>query len=153
GFIGSEVAASLRQLGLEVTVIEGQRVPLARVLGAEVGEALAAIHRDEGVSLVMEDSVAALEGATRVERVRTTKGRLLDCDLVIVGIGIQPNVELLGAAGANVDNGVLVDGRCHTSLPDVYAAGDLANHLHPIFGRLRVEHWNNAYQQGRFVAR
>ena len=153
GFIGCEVAASLRQLGLEVAVVEGQRVPLARVLGDEVGEVLAGIHRDKGVDLVLEDSVAAMEGEVRVERVRTTKGRLLECDLVIAGIGILPNAELLAAAGAAAENGVLVDERCRTSLPDVYAAGDLANHRHPIFGRLRVEHWNNAYQQGRFAAR
>jgi 3-phenylpropionate/trans-cinnamate dioxygenase ferredoxin reductase subunit len=153
GFIGSEVAASLRQLGVEVTAVEGYPVPLARVLGKEVGEVLAAIHRDHGVELVLEDSVAAFEGAGRVERVRTKKGRRFECDLVIAGIGIAPNSELLAAAGAAVDNGVLVDERCRTSLPDVYAAGDVANHLHPIFGRLRVEHWNNAFQQGRAAAR
>ena len=153
GFIGSEVTASLRQLGVEVTAVEGYPVPLARVLGKEVGEVLAAIHRDHGVELVLEDSVAAFEGAGRVERVRTKKGRRFECDLVIAGIGIAPNSELLAAAGAAVDNGVLVDERCRTSLPDVYAAGDVANHLHPIFGRLRVEHWNNAFQQGRAAAR
>ena len=123
------------------------------MLGDEVGEVLAEIHRDKGVSLVLQDSVAALEGTRRVERVRTTKGRLLECDLVVAGIGIVPNAELLAAAGAAVDNGVLVDEWCRTSLPDIYAAGDVANHLHPMFGRLRVEHWNNAYQQGRFAAR
>jgi 3-phenylpropionate/trans-cinnamate dioxygenase ferredoxin reductase subunit len=153
GFIGSEVSASLRQLGVEVAAVEGGRVPLARVLGDEVGQALADIHRDKGVELVLEDSVAACEGAGRVERVRTTKGRVLECDMVVAGVGIVPNVELLAAAGADVDNGVLVDARCRTSLPDVFAAGDVTNHLHPIFGRLRVEHWNNAYQQGRAVAR
>ena len=153
GFIGSEVTASLRQLGVEITAVEGHPVPLARVLGKEVGEVLAAIHRDNGVELVLEDAVAAFEGAGRVERVRTKKGRRLECDLVIAGIGIAPNSELLAAAGAAVDNGVLVDERCRTSLPDVYAAGDVANHLHPIFGRLRVEHWNNAFQQGRAAAR
>lgn len=153
GFIGSEVAASLRQVGLEVAAIEGHRVPLARVLGEEVGEVLAGIHREKGVELVLEDSVAAFEGAGRVERIRTKKGRLLPCDLVIAGIGILPNSELLAAAGAAVENGVLVDERCRTSLPDVYAAGDVANHQHPIFGRLRVEHWNNADRQGRFAAR
>src|SRR5712664_3291148 len=153
GFIGSEVTASLRQLGLEVTAVEGNPVPLARVLGKEVGEVLASIHRDKGVELVLEDSVAAFEGTGRVERVRTKKGRRLECDLVIAGIGIAPNSELLAAAGAAGDNGVLVDERCRTSLPDVYAAGDVANHLHPIFGRLRVEHWNNGYQQGRAAAR
>ena len=153
GFIGSEVAASLRQMGLEVTAVEGHPVPLARVLGAEVGAVLAGIHREKGVELVLEDSVAAFEGADRVQRVRTRKGRVLECDFVVAGIGIVPNAEMLAAAGAAVDNGVLVDERCRTSLPDVYAAGDVANHLHPIFGRLRVEHWNNGDRQGRAAGR
>jgi 3-phenylpropionate/trans-cinnamate dioxygenase ferredoxin reductase subunit len=153
GFIGSEVTASLRQMGVAVSAIEGHPVPLARVLGPEVGAVLAAIHRDQGVELVLGDSVAAFEGQGRVERVRTAKGRALDCDLVVAGIGIEPNQELLAAAGALVDNGVLVDPQCRTSLPDVYAAGDVANHLHPLFGRLRVEHWNNGLQHGRAAAR
>jgi 3-phenylpropionate/trans-cinnamate dioxygenase ferredoxin reductase subunit len=153
GFIGSEVSASLRQLGIEVVAVEGARVPLARILGEEVGQVLAGIHREKGVELVLEDSVAAFEGSGRVERVRTKRGRVLECDMVVAGIGIVPNTELLAAAGAHVDNGVLVDARCRTSLPDVFAAGDVTNHLHPIFGRLRVEHWNNGYQQGRAAAR
>jgi 3-phenylpropionate/trans-cinnamate dioxygenase ferredoxin reductase subunit len=153
GFIGSEVTASLRQMGVEVTAVEGHPVPLARVLGPEVGAVLAGIHREKGVELVLEDSVAAFEGAGRVERVRTKKGRVLPCDFVVAGIGIVPNAELLAAAGAAVDNGVLVDEHCRTSVPDVYAAGDVANHRHPLFGRLRVEHWNNAYRQGRAAAR
>ena len=146
GFIGSEVAASFRQMGVEVAAVDG-------VLGREVGTALADIHREKGVTQILEDSVAAYEGAGRVEQVRTKNGRALPCDLVVAGIGIVPNVELLAAAGAAVDDGVLVDERCRTSLPDVYAAGDVANHLHPLFGRLRVEHWNNALQQGRAAAR
>jgi len=153
GFIGSEVAASFRQLGIEVAAVEGHRVPLARVLGDEVGQVLADIHRDKGVRLVLEDSVAAFEGARRVERVRTRKGQLLPCDLVVAGIGIVPNSELVRAAGGAVENGVLVDERCRTSLSQIYAAGDVANHLHPLFGRLRVEHWNNADRQGAYVAR
>lgn len=152
GFIGSEVTASLRQLGVEVAAVEGHRVPLARVLGEEVGTVLADIHREKGVELFLEDSVAAFEGAGRVERVRTKKGRLLPCDFVIAGIGIVPNSELLAAAGAAIDNGVLVDEQCRTSLPDIYAAGDVANHQHPLFGRLRVEHWNNGQRQGRAAA-
>jgi len=153
GFIGSEVAASLRQLDVEVTAIEGHPVPLARVLGPEVGGVLAAIHREKGVDLIVEDTVASFEGQGRVERVRTKNGRVLPCDFVVAGIGIVPNAELLAAAGAGVDNGVLVDEHCRTTLPDVYAAGDVANHLHPIFGRLRVEHWNNGFQHGRAAAR
>ena len=153
GFIGSEVTASLRQMGVEVTAVDGNPVPLARVLGPEVGAVLAAIHREKGAELVLEDAVAAFEGAGRVERVRTKKGRVLACDFVVAGIGIVPNTDLLATAGAKVDNGVLVDEHCRTTLPDVYAAGDVANHLHPLFGRLRVEHWNNGYQQGRAAAR
>ena len=153
GFIGSEVAASLRQLGVGVTAIEGARVPLARVLGDEAGRVLADIHHDKGVQLVSEDAVDALEGLDRVTRVRTRKNRVFECDLVVAGIGIVPNAELLAAAGAQIDNGVLVDEHCRTSLPDVFAAGDVTNHLHPVFGRLRVEHWNNGYQQGRAAAR
>ena len=153
GFIGSEVAASFRQLGVEVAAVEGSRVPLARVLGEEVGRVLAGIHRDKGVELITEDSVEAFEGSGRVERVRTRKGRVLECDMVVAGIGIVPNTELLATAGAHVDNGVLVDERCRTSLPDVFAAGDVTNHLHPVFGRVRVEHWNNGYQQGQAAAR
>ena len=152
-FVGSEVSASLRQLGVEVVAIEGARVPLARVLGDEAGRALADIHRDKGVQLISEDTAAALEGTGRVARVRTRKNRVFDCDLVVAGIGIVPNAELLAAAGAQIENGVLVDEHCRTSLPDVFAAGDVTNHLHPIFGRLRVEHWNNGYQQGRAAAR
>src|SRR5882724_11996636 len=153
GFIGSEVSASLRQLGVAVVAIAGSRVPLARIVGDEVGQVLADIHREKGVELITEDSVAALEGSGRVERVRTKKNRVFECDFVVAGIGIVPNTELLAAAGAQVDNGVLVDERCRTSIPDVFAAGDVTNHLHPIFGRLRVEHWNNGYQQGRAAAR
>ena len=152
-FIGSEVSASLRQLGVDVVAVEGARVPLARVLGDEAGRVLADIHRDKGVQLVSEDAVDALEGSGRVTRVRTRKNRVFDCDMVVAGIGIVPNAELLAAAGAKIENGVLVDEHCRTTLPDVFAAGDVTNHLHPIFGRLRVEHWNNGYQQGRAAAR
>ena len=153
GFIGSEVTASLRQLGVEVAAIEAAPAPLARILGAEVGQVLATIHREKGVELILEDSVAAFEGSEHVEGVRTQKGRLLECDLVVAGIGIVPNAELVEAAGGQVENGVLVDERCRTSLSDVFAAGDVTNHRHPIFGRVRVEHWNNGYQQGRAAAR
>jgi 3-phenylpropionate/trans-cinnamate dioxygenase ferredoxin reductase subunit len=152
GFIGSEVTASLRQLGVHVTAIERSRTPLARVLGETVGDVLAQVHREHGVDFAVQDSVAAFEGGGRVERVRTAAGRVVECDFAVVGVGISPNVELLEQAGAAVENGVLVDERCRTTLPDVYAAGDIANHLHPVFGRLRVEHWNNAFNQGRAAA-
>ena len=152
GFIGSEVTASLRQLGVEVAAIETYGAPLERVLGDEVGAVLADVHRDHGVELLLRETVAAFEGDGRVERVRTQSGRTIECEFVVVGIGIAPEVALLADAGADVENGVLVDELCRTSLPDVYAAGDVTNHLHPIFGRLRVEHWNNASNQGRAAA-
>ena len=152
GFIGSEVTASLRQLGVDVSSIEGARTPLARVLGESVGEVLAQVHREHGVELVLEDSVASFEGRSRVERVRTAGGRVIECDFAVVGIGISPNSDLLEQAGAAAKNGVLVDELCRTSLPDVYAAGDVTNHQHPVFGRIRVEHWNNGFNQGRAAA-
>lgn len=152
GFIGCEVAASLRTLGLEVTAIDPLPAPLARVLGEEVGNAISGLHRAHDVELRLGEGVERFEGDGRVGRVVTSSGRLLECDLVVAGIGIQPDVDLLEAAGAEVSDGVLVDDRCRTSLPDVYAAGDIANHDHPVFGRIRVEHWNNADRQGRLAA-
>src|SRR5262245_49730121 len=152
-FIGSEVSASLRQLGVEVVAIESSRVPLARVLGSEVGNVLADIHREKGVELISEDSVDALEGSGRVARVRTKKGRVLDCDLVVAGIGLVPNAGLLGAAGAQVGNGGPGDERRRPTLPGAFAAGRRGNHAAPRFRRLRVEHWNNGYQQGAAAAR
>jgi len=152
GFIGCEVAASLRMLGLDVTAIDPNHVPLARVLGPEVGSAIAHLHRGRGVQLVMEEGVERLEGAGAVERVVTKGGHRLDCDFVVAGIGIEPDVDLLRAAGAATSDGVDVDESCKTSLPDVFAAGDIASQRHPIFGRIRVEHWNNADRQGKFAA-
>ena len=152
GFIGCEVTASLRMLGLEVTAIDPGRAPLARVLGPEVGGVIAALHQSHGVQLVLGDGVDRLEGGERVERVVTKSGRQFECDFVVAGIGIEPEVELLREAGARISNGVEVDEYCRTSLPDVYAAGDIADHAHPLFGRIRVEHYNNAEKQGRAAA-
>ena len=152
GFIGCEVAASLRMLGVEVTAIDPGRAPLVRVLGPEVAGVIAALHQSHGVQLVLGDGVDRLEGGGRVERVVTRSGRTFDCDFVVAGIGIDPDVDLLSAAGARISNGVEVDEYCRTSLPDVYAAGDIADHAHPLFGRIRVEHYNNAEKQGRAAA-
>jgi 3-phenylpropionate/trans-cinnamate dioxygenase ferredoxin reductase subunit len=152
GFIGCEVSASLRMLGLEVTAIDPGPAPLARVLGPEVGGVIAELHRSRGVQLVLGDGVDRLEGGERVESVVTKSGRQFECDFVVAGIGIEPNVDLLSAAGARISNGVEVDEYCRTSLPDVYAAGDIADHAHPLFGRIRVEHYNNAEKQGRAAA-
>jgi 3-phenylpropionate/trans-cinnamate dioxygenase ferredoxin reductase component len=153
GFIGSEVAASLRQLGVDVTAVLSGAGPLAQVLGDEVGSVMAAIHREKGVELLLDDRVVAFTGDGHVERVETGRGASIPCDFAVTGIGIEPIVELARESGVAVDNGIIVDERCRTSVADVYAAGDVANHLHPIFGRLRVEHFNNAERQGRAAAR
>jgi 3-phenylpropionate/trans-cinnamate dioxygenase ferredoxin reductase subunit len=153
GFIGCEVTASLTQLGVRVTSIFGGRVPLQRVLGSELGDAFAAIHQERGVELVSGDEVRALEGGDRVEGVRTASGRRVECDFVVVGVGIQPWVPAFAGRAIEQSGGVLVDELCRTSAPDVYAAGDMANHLHPLFGRVRVEHYNNAEKQGQAAAR
>jgi 3-phenylpropionate/trans-cinnamate dioxygenase ferredoxin reductase subunit len=153
GFIGSEVAASLRQLGLKVTSVMRGKAPLDAVLGPEVGAVFGAIHRDAGIELVTEDEVVRFQGTSRVERVVTKGGRRIACDLVVVAIGIQPNVELVKGSGVSTRNGILVDESCRTNVAGIFAAGDVANHLHPIFGRVRVEHYNNAEKHGAAAAR
>jgi 3-phenylpropionate/trans-cinnamate dioxygenase ferredoxin reductase component len=154
GWIGAEVAASARQRGLEVTVIEPASVPLERVLGAEVGAVYRDIHTDHGTTMLMGTGVEAFEGGDAVERVRTSDGRTVDCDFVVIGVGAQPRVDLAAQAGLDVDNGVLVDEQLQTSAPGVFAAGDIANASHPFYGeRIRVEHWANARGQGPAAAR
>ena len=132
GWIGAEVAASARQKGLEVEIVERAKVPLEHVLGTEVGEIYAAIHRDHGVVLHTEAALEAFEGDGRVERVRLGDGRTIDCDLVVVGVGVAPRVALAEAAGIEVENGILTDERLETSVPGVFAAGDVANAFHPV---------------------
>ena len=154
GFIGSEVAASLRQKGLDVAVIDPSKTPLFRVLGEDVGQTIAKLHRDHGVRLIFEDTVAAFEGTRRVGCVVTKGGLRLECDFAVVGIGIEPAVEALGDSGIQLDNGVVVDQYCQTNISGIYAAGDVANHYHPVFDRrIRVEHWQNAIKQGAAAAR
>jgi 3-phenylpropionate/trans-cinnamate dioxygenase ferredoxin reductase subunit len=154
GWIGAEVAASARQRGLEVTVLDPLAVPLERVLGAEVGAIYRDIHTDHGVRMLMGTGVEAFEGDGAVERVRTSDGRVLDCDFVVVGVGVEPRISVAAEAGIAVDNGVLVDEHLETSVPGVFAAGDLANAHHPFYGeRIRVEHWANALNQGPAAAR
>jgi 3-phenylpropionate/trans-cinnamate dioxygenase ferredoxin reductase subunit len=152
GWIGCEVAASARQRGLEVTVVEPLSLPLERVLGPELGAFYRDVHVDQGVEFRLADSVAAIEGAGRAERVRTNDGATLDCDAVVIGVGVAPRTAL--AEGVlDVDNGILVDAGLRTSADGVFAAGDVANQDHPLFGRLRVEHWANALEQGPAAAR
>jgi 3-phenylpropionate/trans-cinnamate dioxygenase ferredoxin reductase subunit len=153
GFIGSEVAASLRQMGVGVSAVISGSAPLESVLGPEMGALMAGIHRDAGVELIAHDRVVRFEGKQRVERAVTETGRLLECEFAVVAVGIEPNVDILQGTDVAVDNGVLVDAACRTSVPDIFATGDVANHLHPLFGRVRVEHYNNAEKQGAAAAR
>ena len=124
GFIGSEIAASLRQLGVEVTAIEGSSVPLQRVLGADIGGVLEGIHRDQGFEMIFDDHVVRFEGGSRVERVVTDAGRSIDCDFAVVGVGIEPVVGAVAEAGVEIDNGIVVDEYCRTKVDGIFAAGD-----------------------------
>ena len=153
GFIGCEVAASLTELGVRVTAISPDRAPLERVLGEEVGAAFTEIHRAHGVELRSQDQIIGFEGTDRVKAAVTANHGPVPCDFVVVGIGIEPDIPTFAGPPVAQSNGVLVDEACRTSAPDVYAAGDVANHLHPVFGRVRVEHYNNAERQGRAAAR
>ena len=154
GWIGAELAASARQLGAEVTVIEPASVPLERVLGPEVGAVYRDVHREHGVNLMLGTGVEALEGDGTVQRVRASDGSVVECDLVAVGIGVTPRVELAEAAGLETSNGIVVDERLRTSAPEIFAAGDVANAWHPLYERhVRVEHWANALNQGPAAAR
>jgi 3-phenylpropionate/trans-cinnamate dioxygenase ferredoxin reductase subunit len=154
GFIGCEVAASLRTKGVDVVSIDRSPTPVFRALGTEVGVVVDAIHRDHGVETIPDDFVTRFEGAGRVERVVTKRGHAIECDFAVVGLGVEPVVDLVDGSGIEVQNGIVVDEHCRSSIVDIYAAGDLANHYHPIFGRLmRVEHWQNAMQQGAAAAR
>jgi 3-phenylpropionate/trans-cinnamate dioxygenase ferredoxin reductase subunit len=148
GWIGAEVAASARQLGLEVAIVEQAEVPLAHVVGAEIGQMFADLHRDNGVELHLGARLESFEGDGRVERVCLAGGRTLECDFVVVGIGVTPRTGLADEAGIAVDNGIVVGDDLETSVPGIFAAGDVANALHPFYGRpLRVEHWANALNQ------
>jgi 3-phenylpropionate/trans-cinnamate dioxygenase ferredoxin reductase subunit len=154
GFIGSEIASSLRQLGVEVVVIEAGKVPLHRVLGEEVGRIMEHIHRDHGVDMIFEEQVSGFEGRGRVERIVTQSGGRIECDFAVVGVGVEPVVDVVMGSGIEVDNGLVVDEYCRTNAEGVFAAGDVTNHYHPIFKqRMRVEHWHNALNQGAAAAR
>jgi 3-phenylpropionate/trans-cinnamate dioxygenase ferredoxin reductase component len=152
GFIGCEVAASLTQLGVRVTAIFPGRVPLERVLGQEVGEAVGAFHRANGVELLAGGQITAFEGTEHLQAAVTAAGDRVACDFAVVGIGIEPDVPT-NAPGIAQENGILVDAACRASAADVYAAGDVANHMHPVFGRVRVEHYNNGEKMGSAAAK
>jgi len=153
GFIGAEVAASCRARGLDVTMIEALPTPLGHVFGPDIGETIAAAHRDQGVDLRCGVSVASIEGGERVERVHLSDGSEVDADVVVVGIGVSPVTDWLEGSGVVCDDGVVCDETCQTSLPGVVAAGDVARWHNPLFEEtMRVEHWSNAVEMGRAAA-
>jgi 3-phenylpropionate/trans-cinnamate dioxygenase ferredoxin reductase component len=149
GWIGMEAAASARELGTTVTVVDPAEQPLLAVLGPEIGARFAAVHRDHGVDLRTRTALDHLEGGEAI----LTDGSTIPVDTVLVGVGVVPNDDLASEAGLRVDNGVLVDSRLRTDHPRIFAAGDVANALHPLLGeRVRVEHWQNAIGQGKTAA-
>jgi 3-phenylpropionate/trans-cinnamate dioxygenase ferredoxin reductase subunit len=150
GWIGAEVAASAREKGCEVTLLERDELPLERVLGAQLGAIYRDVHLDHGVEFV---GGAAIEGIGD-DGVRLADGRVFAADFVVAGVGVVPRVGLGEAAGLPVDNGILTDEYLQTSAPGIFAAGDVANAMHPFYGeRVRVEHWDNALHQGPAAAR
>lgn len=154
GFIGAEVAATCRGRGLDVTVLEALPQPMVRGLGPELGAVIGEMHRDHGVDLRTGVQVDAIEGDTRVERVRLGDGRAIEADVVVVGVGVVPETEWLDSSGLKIDNGVVCDHTC-LAAPGVVAAGDIARWPNELFnGQLmRLEHWTNATEQGVFAAR
>jgi 3-phenylpropionate/trans-cinnamate dioxygenase ferredoxin reductase subunit len=150
GWIGAEVAASAREKGCEVTLLERDELPLERVLGAELGAIYRDVHLDHGVQFV---GGATIEGIGD-DGVHLADGRVFAADFVVAGVGVAPRVGLAEAAGLPVDNGILTDEYLQTSAPGIFAAGDVANAVHPFYGeRVRVEHWDNALHQGPAAAR
>ncbi|HLK76151.1 MAG TPA: FAD-dependent oxidoreductase [Streptosporangiaceae bacterium] len=155
GWIGLETAAAARSAGAEVTVLEAAELPLLRVLGREVAQVFADLHREHGADLRFGVQVAEITGtAGRADGVRLADGTHVPADAIVVGIGITPNSQLAEAAGLEVGNGIVVDAGLRSSDPDIYAAGDVANAYHPLLGRhVRVEHWANALHQPQAAAR
>jgi NADPH-dependent 2,4-dienoyl-CoA reductase/sulfur reductase-like enzyme len=154
GFIGAEVASTAHQLGLSVTVLEAQEVPLVGALGEPMGRVVAGLHEANGVRLLCGVGVHAVHGSVgagglrRVDRVELVDGRVLPADVVVVGVGAQPNVEWLAGSGVDLGNGVHCDSRGATSVPGVVAVGDCASWYDPLSGRhRRVEHWTGALER------
>jgi NADPH-dependent 2,4-dienoyl-CoA reductase/sulfur reductase-like enzyme len=154
GFIGSEVAASCRARGLEVTVLEALPAPLARAFPAELGAACAALHQGHGVDLRTSVGVEGIDGIGRVERVRLAGGGSVAADVVVVGVGVVPTTGWLESSGLELRNGVVCDETCATAAPGVVAAGDIARWPNRLFGEeMRIEHWSNAVEQGAAAAK
>ena len=156
GFIGCEVAASLRHLGVEIEVLDRGDVALQRVLGREAGGMVERLHLDHGVGFRHHAGAERFEGSpvAGLQAVITTQGERIECDLAVVGVGVEPVTDLVAGTAIQTDNGIVTDRFLRTSVPNVFAAGDVANIESGIFGRhLRVEHWDNAIKSGGVAAR
>lgn len=155
GWIGLETAAAARAAGAEVTVLEMADLPLLRVLGRQVAQVFADLHRDNGVDLRCGVQITEITGRDgKAAGVRLADGSHIEADVVVVGVGITPNSQLASAAGLEVDNGIWVDAQLRSSDPDIFAAGDVANAFHPLLGKhVRVEHWANALNQPQTAAK
>lgn len=153
GFIGAEVAASARARGLSVAMVEALSAPLVRSLGPRIGAVLQAVHERHGVEVHCGRSVTEFMGGDRLEGLALEDGTVLSCDLAVVGIGVEPNVAWLEGSGIAREDGVYCDQFCESSVPGIYAAGDVASWFNPLFEeQMRVEHWTNAVEQARHVA-
>jgi apoptosis-inducing factor 3 len=148
-FIGLEVAASLRERKLEVAVVGKGSLPLGKILGRELGNLIRETHEEHGVKFHLGRTPATIQD----RHVQLDDGTILDCDIVVVGIGVRPNTSLAETAGIATDNGVLVDEFLETNVPGIFAAGDIAQWPDPRAGRIRVEHWVVAERQGQTAAR
>ena len=151
GFIGCEVAASLRKLGVDVVLVEPQPTPLASVLGEQIGELVARLHRAEGVDVRCGIGVAEVKGTGHVEKVVLSDGSEIDADIVVVGVGSRPSTDWLEGSGVAVDNGVVCDVAGRTSAPGVWAIGDVASWRDAAGHQVRVEHWSNVAEQARAI--
>jgi NADPH-dependent 2,4-dienoyl-CoA reductase/sulfur reductase-like enzyme len=155
GFIGAEVAATARERGLQVTLLEALPTPLQRALGDEIGGVCGEIHREHGVDVRLSTGVDGFEndGHGRLRGIRLSDGTVVDAGVAVVGVGVAPNTAWLEGSGLTIDNGVVCDETC-LAAPGVVAAGDIARWPNPLFGELmRVEHWENAQDQGAHAAR
>jgi NADPH-dependent 2,4-dienoyl-CoA reductase/sulfur reductase-like enzyme len=155
GWIGMELAAAANSYGNSVTLLGLEQVPLAAAIGPELGTFFRSLHESRGVRFRLPASAAAISGAAgRVTAVRTDAGEILPADLVIIAVGVVPETSLAAAAGIEVESGILTDASLRTSAPGVFAAGDVANALHPFTGgHHRSEHWSNALNGGKVAAR
>ena len=154
GFIGMEVAASLKQLGLEVTLVHRGQGLFEILRARQVEQYLLDLYGQKGVELVLADEVAKFGGRSKLDSVETKRGRVFQAELCVVGIGVTPSVDWLEGSGLHLDNGVVVNERFETGAEGVWAVGDVARFHDPVFGKTRrIEHWSNANYQGAEVGR